>query len=139
MSRSVQAPLPPMEVKRVDAGEPRRATIDGAEPRPTSTGFGGQAPSIAMSMVVKDALLRHYGSFKAAAISMGDMDQGQLTRDLDSGKFKFERLELCDLEAKASVCRALAEAFGNTDPKARIQRLIRESRRILDELAEAVA
>jgi len=34
---------------------------------------------------------------------------------------------------------ALAEAFGNTDPKARIQRLIRAIRRDLDELAEAVA
>jgi len=92
-----------------------------------------------MSMIVKDALLRHYGSFKAAAYFMGEMDQGQLTRDLDSGKFKFERLELCDLAAKASVCRALAEAFGNTDPKARVHRLIRQIRRDLDELAEAVA
>jgi len=92
-----------------------------------------------MSMIVKDALLRHYGSFKAAAISMGNMDQGQLTRDLDSGKFKFERLELCDLDAKASVCRALAAAFGNADPKARRDRLIRNARRALDELAEDVA
>lgn len=121
-----------MEVKRTDADEPR-ATTDG---------FGGQPRSIAMTMVVKDALLRHYGSFKAAAISMGEMDQGQLTRDLDSGKFKFERLELCDLEAKAAVCRALAEHFGNTDPRARVKRLIRKIRRDLeelDELAEDVA
>jgi len=139
MPRSVQAPLPPMAVKRVDPGEPRSTTVDQAEPRSTSTGFGGQAQSIAMSMIVKDALLRHYGSFKAAAFYMGEMDQGQLTRDLDSGKFKFERLELCDLAAKASVCRALAEAFGNSDPKARVHRLIRQIRRDLDELAEAVA
>ena len=93
-----------------------------------------------MSMIVKDALLRHYGSFKAAAKSMGDMDQAQLTRDLDTGKFKFERLELCDLDAKASVCRALAAAFGNAaDPKVRRDRLIRNARRALDELAEEVA
>ena len=92
-----------------------------------------------MTMIVKDALLRHYGSFKAAAYYMGEMDQGQLTRDLDSGKFKFERLELCDLAAKASVCRALAEHFGNTDPKARVQRLLRELRRAVEDLAEAVA
>jgi hypothetical protein len=136
MPRSVQAQLPPMAVKRVDGAEPR---IDHGGPRSPAAGFGGQAPSIAMSMIVKDALLRHYGSFKAAAISMGNMDQGQLTRDLDSGKFKFERLELCDLDAKASVCRALAEAFGNHDPKARRDRLIRNARRALDELAEDVA
>ncbi len=117
-----------MEIKRVDGNE--------------LTGYGGQPQSIAMTMIVKDALLRHYGSFKAAAYHMGEMDQGQLTRDLDSGKFKFERLELCDLAAKAAVCRALAEHFGNTDPKARVKRLIRKIRRDLeelDELAEDVA
>jgi hypothetical protein len=118
-----------MEVKRPD----------GVEPRPTTESYGGQARSIAMTMIVKDALLRHYGSFKAAAYEMGEMDQGQLCRDLDSGKFKFERLELCDLAAKASVCRALAEAFGNTDPKARVQRLLRELRRAVEDVAEAVA
>jgi len=118
-----------MEVQHLDA--------DG--PRSTTAGYGGQAPSIAMSMVVKDALLRHYGSFKAAAISMGDMDQAQLTRDLDSGKFKFERLELCDLAAKASVCRALNDHFGNTDPKARRDRLIRNVRQAFEDLVEDVA
>jgi hypothetical protein len=92
-----------------------------------------------MTAVVKDALLRHYGSFKAAAISMGDMDQGQLARELESGKFKLERLELCDDDAKAFVCRALDEAFSRSDPRKRVQRLIREARRTLDELAEAVA
>ena len=92
-----------------------------------------------MTMIVKDALLRHFGSFKAAAYAMGEMDQGQLCRDLDSGKLKFERLELCDLAAKAAVCRALAEHFGHTDPKARRARLIRDVQRALDALAEDVA
>jgi len=129
MTRSVQAALPPMAVKGTDAAEPRAA----------SAGYGGQPQSIAMSLVVKDALLRHYGSFKAAAFYMGEMDQGQLCRDLDSGKFKFERLELCDLAGKASIVRALHEYFGNADPKARRDRLIRNVRRALDELAEDVA
>jgi hypothetical protein len=132
MAPIVPPRVPPTEVKRIDAPESRS----------TTTGYGGQPQSIAMSMIVKDALLRHYGSFKAAAYYMGEMDQGQLTRDLDSGKFKFERLELCDLAAKASVCRALAEAFGNTDPKAQRRRLMRKIRRdldALDELAEDVA
>lgn len=126
MAPKVQAPLPPMAVNRTDHDEPRG-------------GYAGQAPSNAMTMIVKDALLRHYGSFKAAAFYMGEMDQGQLCRDLDSGKFKFERLELCDLDAKAAVCRALADHFGHTDPKARRDRLIRNVRRALDELAEDVA
>jgi hypothetical protein len=118
-----------MEVKRLDSTEPPL----------TSAGRASQARSILMTAVVKDALLRHYGSFKCAAISMGNMDEGQLSRELDSGKFKFERLELCDDDAKAFICRALAEAFGHSDPKARVRLLIRESRRLLDELAEAVA
>jgi len=113
--------------------------LDDAGPRPAREGYGGQVQSIAMSMIVKDALLRHFGSFKAAAFAMGEMDQAQLTRDLDSGKFKLERLELCDLEAKGAICRALADAFGNTDPKKHVQRLLRELRRTLDDLAEAVA
>jgi hypothetical protein len=91
-----------------------------------------------LSAVVKDALLRHYGSVKAAAISLA-IDPSLLIRELETGKFRLERLEGCDLEAKAYVCRALAEAFSDANPQARVRRLIRESRRILDELAEAVA
>lgn len=129
MTPKVQAPLPPMEVQR----------SDGPGPRGSTDGYGGLPRSNALTMIVKDALLRYYGSFKAAAYAMGQMDQAQLTRDLDSGKFKFERLELCDVAAKAAVCRALNEHFGNADPKARIQRLLRELRRAVEEVAEAVA
>jgi hypothetical protein len=91
-----------------------------------------------LAAVVKDALLRHYGSVKAAAISL-DVDASLLMRELETGRFRLERLEGCDPAAKAFVCRALHDAFGDADPQARVQRLIRESRRILDELAEAVA
>jgi hypothetical protein len=129
MGSRVQLNLPPTEVNRVDAIERHQPAVDAA----------CQAQSIALTAVVKDALLRHYGSFKAAAISMGEMDQGQLTRDLDTGKFKLERLELCDDQAKAFISAALYEAFGNADPKARVLRLIREGRRILDELSEVIA
>ena len=118
MKPPVQLHLPPTEVHRVDAGS---------------------VQSIAMTAVVKDALLRHYGSFKAAAISMGDMDQGQLARDLDSGKFKFERLEHCDDDAKAAISRALFAAFAETDPKARRRRLWRNLRRAIEDLEEAEA
>ncbi len=113
--------------------------LDDVEPPPASHVSGSSVQSIRVSAVVKDALLRHYGSFKAAAITMGDMDQGQLARDLDSGKFKFERLELCDDAAKAFIATALYEAFADANPKARMLRLIRNARRAIDELAEAVA
>jgi hypothetical protein len=118
----------------IPAGTVQRVDTDG--PRSTTDGYAGQPRSIAMTQIVKDALLRHYGTLKAAAITMGDMDQAQLTRDLDSGKFKFERLELCDLAAKAAVCRALDEHFGNAGPKARVKQLIRKIRRDLEELDE---
>lgn len=99
----------------------------------------GPSDRLAWSAVLKDALDRHYGSLKAAAYAMGQYDPSQLTRDLDTGKFKQERLELCDAHAKAAIAFALYQAFADVSPKARIQRLIRESRRLLDELAEASA
>jgi len=121
-----------------------REAIDGVRPTPAkatlrdqSSSIDANAQSIGMTAVVKDALIRHYGSLKAAAITFG-MDQGQLTRELQSGDFKFRRLDQ-DEAAKACVARALYEAFGHMDPKAQARRLIREARARLDELAEVVA
>lgn len=123
---SVQRGLSPMAVHSLESDR-----------RPVTTpACDGQLPSIAMTAVVKEALLRHYGSLKAAAISLR-MDQGQLTRELQSGDFKFGKLER-DQEAKAFVADALYEAFGQDTPKTRVLRLIREGRRVLDELAETV-
>jgi hypothetical protein len=48
-------------------------------------------------------------------------------------------LERLDDEAKAFIADALHEASGHADPRTRIARLIREGRRVLDELAEVVA
>lgn len=112
-------------------------SLDDVELRPAKAGLTGQARSIALTTVVKDALQRHYGSLKAAAISMGQMDQGQLTRELETGKFRFERLELCDDEAKAFIAGALYEAFGQlTDPRARGRHLVREMRQRLEEFEQ---
>lgn len=124
---SVQRALPPMAVHSLD-GDRRR------DPSPVCD---GQLPSIAMTAVVKDALLRHYGSLKAAALSL-QMDQGQLTRELQSGDFKFAKLER-DPAAKAVIAQALYEAFGQDTPRLRVLRLIREARRVFDELAEVMA
>lgn len=123
--------------------EHRRASdlvpsLDDVRPRMAKAVYRGPSDGLVWSAVMKDALVRHYGSLKAAAISMGNYDASQLIRDLDTGKFKQERIELCDDAAKAFIAAALFEAFARTDPKARVLRLIRESRRILDELTDAV-
>jgi hypothetical protein len=114
-----------------------KATVAG--PRVETPVQPGPSAGRAWSAATKDALIRHFGSLKAAAISMGNYDPSQLTRDLDTGKFKSERLDLCDDAAKAFISTAVADALADRDPKARVRRLIRESRRLLDELAEAVA
>lgn len=97
--------------------------------------LSGPSAGRAWSAATKDALIRYFGSLKSAAITMGNYDASQLTRDLDSGKFKSERLDLCDDAAKAFISTAVAETLAARDPKARVRSLIREGRRILDELA----
>lgn len=107
-------------VKTIDSDEPR------ALPRPE------------MARVVKAALQQHYGSMKAAALSMA-IDQGQLTRELDSGAFKFWRLDKLEDEGRAAVARALFEAYGLDDnPRAKLKRLIHEQRARLDEIEALV-
>lgn len=95
-----------------------------------------QRLSTSFSSVVKDALIDHYGSLKAAAITLG-IDLGQLSRELSSGDFKLKQLDK-DPEARADVVDALHEAFRDDDPKAKARRLLRLARRSLDDLAEAL-
>jgi hypothetical protein len=103
-------------------------------------GAVSQSPSIRLTDVVKDALEDHYGTLKAAALSMTPpMDLGQLSRELKSGDFKIEKLERLDAAGKASVSRALYEANGSVDPRAEARRLIREARARLDALDEVIA
>jgi hypothetical protein len=93
----------------------------------------------AWSTATKDALIRRFGTLKAAAISMGNIDASQLSRDLDTGKFKSERLDLLQPDDNAFISTAVADTLADRDPKARVRRLIRQVRRDIDELAEAVA
>lgn len=113
-------------------------SLDDIRPRMAHAGLSVKSSQSALTAVVKDALLRHYGSLKAAAITMGEMDQGQLTRELDSGKLNLARLEMLDEAGKAEVAKRLHEAFiaALETPQARAQRVIREARQKLDELDE---
>ena len=96
-----------------------------------------QSSSIALTTVVKDALIEHYGSLKAAAISM-HMDQGQLTRELQTGDFKLKKLE-GDEDAKATIAAALHAAFSQSDPRATARRELREIRHRIDRVEELIA
>ena len=127
MKASLQSPLPPMELNSLDVGRPKQA----------KAGLPSQPMSTAMTTVVKDALIRHYGSLKSAGITL-NIDKGQLTRELQTGDFKIKQLDK-DPEAKAFVSDALHEAFGDADPKARVRRLLREARQRLDEATEAMS
>lgn len=117
--------------------------MDTARPNPAKASLDrvdSPSQSIAMTSVVKEALTAHYVKLENAARAMGNMDPSQLSRDLKSGAFKFERLDALDQDGKAAVTGALHAAFGQpTDPKACARRLIRSIRRDLEDLAEAVA
>ena len=127
MPASVQKPLPPMEVH----------SLDGVRTKSAKASLPSPSLSIASCAVVKDALQRHYGSLKAAAITL-HYDPSQLTRDLDQGQFKIQRLDR-DEEARAFVVTALHEAFGDADPKAQMRRALREARSRIDEVMEHIA
>lgn len=110
-------------------------TTDGLGPGQAKAGLRSDRIGLSLIAVTKDAVIRHYGSVKAAAISLS-VDPSLMMREFDAGKF--HRLDKADDETKAAIAQALSEAFGAGDPKARVQRLIREGRRVLDELAEAL-
>jgi hypothetical protein len=115
-----------MRINNVEIPRPKAAKVEPAD----------QRLSITFAAVVKDALIGHYGSLKAAAITLG-IDLGQLSRELQSGDFKLKQLDK-DPEARRDVADALHEAFRDDDPKAKARRLIRAARRSLDDLAEAL-
>lgn len=112
-------------------------TLDDVRTKPVRAALKSPSASIATCVVIKSALQRHYGSLKCAAITL-DYDQSQLTRDLDRGDFKIQRLD-ADPEARAFVANALHEAFGSSDPIAIARRMLREARARIDEAMEQIA
>lgn len=111
-------------------------SLDSVRPSPAKAGLRRQASSIALIALVREALIRHYGSLKAAAISLS-MDPGQLTRELQTGDFKFEKLERADDEAKAFLAQAMQEVYV-FDPRSQALRMLREARRAIDEAMEHI-
>lgn len=110
--------------------------LDGVRPKPAKAELTSQALSIPTAAIVKDALIDHYGSLKAAAITLR-MDLGQLSRELQTGDFKIKKLDV-DEDARRDVLSALYEAVRDDDPKVKQQRALNKARRALDDLAEAL-
>jgi hypothetical protein len=115
-----------------------------ADIRRQSTAIPDQSRSIAvhasqfgLTAVVKDALIRGCGSLKAAAITMG-MDQGQLSRDLQSGALKLDRLDRLDVATKGVIVAALHDAYAPLapSPQARVREAVRDIRRKCDEVEQ---
>lgn len=107
-----------------------------AGPDPAVAMPAGPASSIPMTAVVKEALLDHYGKLEVAARAMRNMDPSQLSRELKTGDFKFDRLDALDADGKSAVTGALHGAFTQPDdPKAQLRREIRELRAKADSVA----
>lgn len=89
--------------------------------------------------VATDTIHLTSGNARAAAIDI-QIHEGHLSRSLKDGTIRLEQLECLGPAFAAKFGAELVERFGrDLDPKDRVRRLIRESRRLLDELADAVA
>jgi hypothetical protein len=105
--------------------------------RPTTAKAVLKSDPVGLSFVdvMTRAVVKHYGSVKAAAISLR-VDPSLMMREFEAGKFG--RLEAADADAKAFISDTLHQAYGPSDPRARAQRLINQTRAMLDELAEVI-
>lgn len=107
-------------------------SLDNLRPTPAKAGLHrtsqsdalGSSDDLGLEGVIQRALLAHYGSVKAAAISL-NVDPSLMQRELEAGKIS--RLNIADPEAKAAIADAIYKAFGRLeDPKARAMRRMKE-------------
>lgn len=105
-------------------------SLDGVRPRMAKADSVSPSSSIAWTDVVRAALIKRFGSLKAAAIEMR-IDQSQLTRDLDNGKLNIERLRQCDAQFALILGQLLVEhAQPLATPRARWEDLNQRQRQI---------
>lgn len=100
-------------------------SLDSLRPTPARAVLRSDQIGLGIGDVIKDAVVKHYGSVKAAAISL-NVDPSLMIRELEAGKIS--RLEHADDSAKASVAAALFNAYGQIeDPKVRVRRQAEEA------------
>lgn len=131
MPSSLRDPLrsDPLRTSELSRPDPAKAGLRDDRARPASDRTG---PTF--NALIKTAVIQHYGSVKAAAISLGDVDPSLMQREFDDGKFK--RLETAERAAKACIARALYEEYADDDPQARIRRALRDARQAIECVAE---
>lgn len=124
MGSTLPKPTQSQEVSGLDAVRPRMAKA--------------VTPSHTELRRVIALALERIGPLKAAAEDMG-IDRAQMYRQLQNGHLTIERLEALGPAFGAELGRMLLDAFGPlSTPQARARQDIREMRRLLDELDQAV-
>lgn len=140
MPNTMREPQVSREVRTLDSIRPTQAKAGLASPtqsdRPTASekSFGQE-----LSKVIEETLMRHFGSVKAVAFALGEMDPSQLRREFETAKLPLARLEGLDAFTKAAVGTAIVEQFGIlSDPKARARQVLRQLRALADELEQFI-
>lgn len=127
MPSTMRAPASSDPVRSLDQIPTRMAKAESDRIRPSDP------IGLRWADVVTEAVRAHYGSVKAAAISLGDVDPSLMMREFKAGNFRL--LDRADDETKAAVATAVSAAFGPlTSPKARGRQRIRDARSALDDL-----
>ena len=128
MSRSVTSAVLSDPVRTLDTVRPRAAK---AELR----GSDSVGSSDHIGPTVRDAVVKHYGSVKSAAITL-DVDPSLLMRELEAGKLG--RLDK-DPGVLAAVAAALTQTYAPlATPKARALALVAEVEDRCRELRQAI-
>ena len=111
--------------------------LDSVRPSPAKAALKVNADQSGLTAVVSDTI-RSVTTQKAAAIDM-EIDEGQLSRELQTGRLTLARLEKLGPQYAAELGRRLVDAYGSlVSPQAFIREQIREIRRRLDQIEQGV-
>lgn len=118
-----------------------KATLRGDTASQASAGTphkGQQNSAEKLSAVVSESARRVYGKQGAAAAQLGK-DEGNFARDLKARRLTLGQLEALGDIFLAELGRGLLDQYGPVlTPKDRARRYLRELRRLLDELEQAL-
>lgn len=128
MARSINQPEPS---SRIDS-------LDGLCLKPAKADLRVNVDQLRLRAIVSDVIQR-VSSQKAAALDMG-IDQGQLSRQLQTGHLTIERLEKLGPGYAAELGAHLTQTYGSEreSPKAYARRLVQQIEACLLELKQFV-